>query len=106
MRMSRHAERYRSAFATLARPLEAGDGYPEEIVSEAERRLGIRLPETLRAFYLSAGRFDGFNLAHDRLLRPEDWSLDAGKLVFLVENQGVVVWGVEAGPSPGDDPPV
>ena len=32
--------------------------------------------------------------------------MDGGKLVFLEENQCVVFWGVEAGKSPDDDPPV
>jgi hypothetical protein len=32
--------------------------------------------------------------------------VDGGKLVFLEENQCVVVWGVEATTSPEDDPPV
>lgn len=104
--MSSHAEGYRAAFATLIRPLESDDGVAEDILSEAERRLGVRLPQALRAFYLTAGRFDRFNRAQDRLMPPEDWSTDGGKLIFLEENQAVVFWAVEASATPDDDPPV
>jgi hypothetical protein len=104
--MPTFSERLESTFAMLARPLAPDDGLPEAIVSEAEARLGLKLPAVLRAYLLMAGRFDQFNLAHNRLLRPEKWFLDGGKLVFLEENQGVVSWGVEASHSPDDDTPV
>jgi hypothetical protein len=64
------------------------------------------LPAVLRAYYSLVGRFDRFNRAHNRLLRPEDWYVDGGKLVFLEENQCVVYWGVDASGTPKDDPPV
>jgi hypothetical protein len=104
--MARFTERLASTFATLARPLTPEDGEPESSIAEAEVRLGLRLPAVLREYYRLAGRFDQFNCAHNQLLRPEEWSVDGGKLVFLEENQRVVVWGVEAGISPEDDPPV
>ncbi len=69
----------------------------------------LRRPPTalaLRDFYLGVGRLHQLNDAHDQLLAPKDWFLDGGKLVFLVENQAVVYWGVEAVQSPDDDPPI
>jgi len=99
-------ERLKSTFATLIRPLTSEDGQPEASISLAEARLGLRLPAVLREYYLRAGRFDRFNRAHNQLLRPEEWSVDRGKLVFLEENQCVVFWGVDAGSVPEDDPPV
>jgi hypothetical protein len=66
----------------------------------------LRLPTVLREYYLLAGRFDRFNRAHNQLRRPEEWSLDGDKLVFLEENQCVVVWGVEGVRLPDADPPV
>jgi hypothetical protein len=104
--MTTFAERLRSTFATLARPLTAEDGDPESSISGAEIRLGLRLSAVLREYYLLAGRFDRFNLAHHRLLRPEKWFLDDGKLVFLEENQWVLFWSVEASLSADDDPPI
>ena len=100
------SERLQSTFATLVRPLMADDGEPETRISAVEARLGLRLPAVLREYYLLAGRFDRFNRAHNELRRPEDWSVDGGKLVFLEENQCVVFWGIELGTSPEDDPPV
>ena len=104
--MEEFAERLKSTFATLVRPLMPEDGQTEASISVAEASLGLRLPAVLREYYLLAGRFDRFNRAHNQLRRPEEWSVDGGKLVFLEENQCVVFWGVEAGTSPDDDPPV
>ena len=100
------AERLASVMELLVRPLTAGDGESEASISKGEVCLGVRLPVVLREYYLLAGRLDRFNRAHNRLLRPEEWSVDGGKLVFLEENQRVVFWGIEAGSLPGDDPPV
>jgi hypothetical protein len=100
------SEQLNSTFAMLARPLMPEDGLPEATVADAEARLGVRLPAVLRSYYRLAGRFDQFNLAHNRLLRPDEWFVADGRLVFLEENQHVVFWGVEAGASPEDDPPV
>ena len=104
--MENFAERLKSTFATLVRPLTPEDGQPEASISVAEARLGLRLPAVLRKYYLLTGRLDRFNRAHNQLRRPKEWSVDRGKLVFLEENQCVVFWGVEAGKSPEDDPPV
>jgi hypothetical protein len=99
-------ERLASLLAVLVRPLTSEDGESEARISDGEPRLRLRLPAVLREYYVVAGRFDRFNRAHNKLLRPDEWSVDGGKLVFLEENQCVVFWGVEAGTSPSDDPPV
>lgn len=104
--MPDHSERYRAVFARIARPLTPEDGVPEVVVAEHEARLGIRLPESLRAYYLVAGRFDRFNLAHNRLLRPDQWERDGDKLIFFEENQCVVFWGIDASAEPAGDPAV
>ena len=104
--MPNFSERLRATFATLVRPLRPEDGHPEAVLSDAELRLGLRLPSALRDYYRLAGRFDRFNQAHNRLRSPEEWGVDGSNLVFLEENQCVVVWGVEASLSPEDDPPV
>src|SRR5262245_51306813 len=104
--MPSFSERLESTFATLVRPLTPEDGEPEPSVAQAEARLGLRLPAVLRAYYRLAGRHDRFNRAHNRLRRPGEWSVDGGKLVFLEENQCVVVWGVGVSGSPEEDPPV
>jgi uncharacterized protein (TIGR02996 family) len=97
--------RYRTAFAALDRPLTDKNGVPEKRIAEGERRLGIRLPRALRDYYLVAGSHK-FNQAHNNLLPPEEWFLSSGKLMFLVENQGVWFGGVKVNDRDGDDPPV
>jgi hypothetical protein len=78
----------------------------EQSIDNAERHFGVRLPLALRDYHLGVGNLHTFNKAHNRLLPPKDWFLDGGKLVFMVENQAVVYWGVTAEQSPNDDPPV
>jgi pimeloyl-ACP methyl ester carboxylesterase len=100
-------EQYRQAFASLGRPLRRRDGIPQKELLAAEKQLGLRVPAALREYYRVAGRADDFNCAHERLLRPADWSIESRKLVFMMENQGVFPYGIPAGPQPsGDDPPV
>ena len=52
---------YDSRLNELFPPLAPGDGVPEPEVTEAERRLGFRLPRVLRELYLRAGRRDDVN---------------------------------------------
>jgi hypothetical protein len=104
--MNSFADRLKGTFETLARPLTPQDCERDARISGAEARLGVRLPGVLRAYYRLAGRFDQFNQAYNKLRRPEDWSIDGGRLVFLDESQGVVSWGVEGFATPDDDPPV
>jgi hypothetical protein len=83
-------------FAALSRPLTAADSIPVEVIAANEKRLGVRLPEALRTYYEVAGNMRRLNEAYNRLLPPERWRIDRNMLVFLVENQGVVRWGVAA----------
>jgi hypothetical protein len=69
---------------------------PAEQLAVGERRLNIRLPNAFRVFYHIVGQFDRLNQAHNHLYRPDEWFLDAGKLVFMEENQVVVYWQIEA----------
>ena len=98
--------KYLQAIEELARSLTFEDGTPAPEVAAGEHRLGIRLPSALREYYLIAGRFDQLNRAHNQLYAPSDWFADAGKLVFMEENQAVVFWGVPATDEIDDDPPV
>ena len=80
----------------MARPLTAADQVSEEVVTANERRLGVRLPETLRTSYTLAGNMGQLNSAYNHLLPPAQWKIARRVLVFLSENQGVVKWGVAA----------
>jgi hypothetical protein len=99
------AEQYREAFTSLGRPLRRRDGTPQKEIRAAEKQLGLHLPIALREYYCVAGRADDFHCVHDRLLPPAEWSIEIRKLVFMVENQAVELYGTIAGLVPDDDPP-
>jgi hypothetical protein len=104
--MADFLERYRQAFAFLGRPLRREDGIPQKDLLAAEKHLGLRLPLALREYYQLAGNATDFNCAHDRLLSPADFVVENHKLVFMEENQAVVLYSIPANPDPDDDPPV
>lgn len=97
---------YEAIVACLLPPLGPGDGVQEEELSAAEARLNLRLPRTLREFYLKAGGRGDINREHNRLLAPSEIVKQGGVLVFYEENQAVVLWGIEVGALGLDDPPV
>ncbi|HEY1172859.1 MAG TPA: hypothetical protein VGH19_15935 [Verrucomicrobiae bacterium] len=91
--------KYEEMFALLEQPLKGRDGVAEQKITSAEKRLGIKLPTALREYYLVAGQQNKLNRAYNRLLRPSEWYLHKGKLCFMEENQGAVVWGTNTGAS-------
>jgi hypothetical protein len=94
---------YREAYTRLGRQLTPQDGIPEAVLTAGERKLGGRLPNSLRDYYLVAGREKVLNHAFNRILAPDDWEIHAGKFPFMVENQYVVVWGIDISATPGVD---
>lgn len=99
-------DRYCQLFAALGRPLTSRDGIKESEITTVERKLGVRLPNSLRDYYLGAGKERLFNSAFNRLLPLKECTVESGKLVFMEENQGVVLWGVAATSRPLQDPAV
>lgn len=99
-------EFYRSTYATLGVRLSKKDRMGLSRLRAAEKRLGVVLPQALKDYYLVAGRETRFNCAFERLLPPDEWFIDDGKLVFMEENQIVVLWGVPAATEDLNDPPV
>jgi hypothetical protein len=91
----------------LRKPVPEGN---EQSIILAERKLGIRLPESVREWYsevdgrdvLSKYSNDDWALAPSEFARVEVCGRELVK--FLVENQGVCWWGFELNGS--DDPPV
>ena len=100
------AKLYRAAAEKLLGSLGGQPGLSEEFLEQTEEGLGLRLPLALRDYYVAVGALRDLNDAHDQLLGPANWFVDAGKLAFMVENQAVVYWGVEATERPNADPPV
>lgn len=97
--------RYRRAFSSLGRPLGRRDATPYGELLAVEKALGVRVPLALHEYYRVAGRANDFNCAHDRLLAPTDWSIDSRKLIFMEENQAVVLYGTIASSESEADPP-
>ncbi len=91
-----------------ATPIVAGDGFGEEDLLAAEARLGFTLPASLRAVYALLGRRDDLTRNQDRLLTPDEITLDddGQVLVFRVENQSVALWGIPLPALTEKDPPV
>jgi hypothetical protein len=77
----------------LDRALVRRDAISERRIAIVERRLGLLLPEALRAYYWVAGRAAALNTAHNQLLYPEDLGVEDNHLMFMDENQSVVSWG-------------
>jgi hypothetical protein len=95
---------YRTLFKTFGFPLKPSHALPAAAIAKAEKRLGVRIPAALRDYYLVAGRERRFNTSCDRLLPPSEWFLDKKRLVFLVENQAVVLWSVSTSNPKAQDP--
>lgn len=104
--MTHFANEYRRIFRVLGRPLGATDGRSKVVVEREQRRLGVRLPKSLRDYYVVAGRERRFNSAINRLLSPQEWYVTKGKIAFMVGYQGGILYGVNANRNPKDDPSV
>lgn len=104
--MKSFRQTFQEAVESLFYPLTSEDGTPEEEIIKAESRLGFRLPQTLREFYLLAGRREDISQRFDHLSNPEELSVQADALVFYAENQGVVLWGIHVNEIEKNNPPV
>jgi len=81
-------------------------GISPQRLDEAERRLGKPLPVALREWYCGYGALGEFWSRHDKWLAPEELEFVDGVLIFYVENQSVVQWGIRIGDLVLDDPKV
>jgi hypothetical protein len=75
-------------------------------MDEAEARIGLSLPRMLRHFGRRFGWDGQLATARETLLSPESWRIRGKALVFCVENQGVVLWGIRRSDLAKNDPPV
>ncbi len=70
------ADSYRDTFATLGTPLREEDACADSDIQDAEQRLSVKLPGSLKQYYLVAGREKRINQFHNRLLPPEKLFVD------------------------------
>lgn len=87
-------------------PVPRPPGDVAGLLEQAEARLGRCLPRVLRDFGLRLGWDGSLATAQETLLPPDCWRLRGGALVFCVENQGVVLWGIAEADLVLEDPPV
>lgn len=87
---------YRSSMAELGIPID-----PEHALEEP---LPPSLPAALAAYHRIAGRHP-INKMDNVLLTPNELEREDQKLVFAIENQGVVIWGIDESDD-ADDPEV
>lgn len=94
--------------AHYARPIVAGSGYHDDELRQAETRLSLQLPTSMRAAYSLLGRRPDLTCTQDRLLTPHQLEIDeTGRvLVFRAENQGCTRWGIPLSAVAQPDPPV
>jgi len=95
---------YRNLFRTFGYPLTERSAISANMLAAAEKRLGVKIPRALQDYYLVAGRERRFGRCHNRLLAPEAWVVDRQRLIFMEENQAVILWGVSLR-NPGADNP-
>jgi hypothetical protein len=97
---------YRTIFRAFGYPRPPRAALSAESLAAVAQRLRIRIPAALRDYYLIAGNERRFNTSHNRLLPPSQWTVDKGRLIFMEENQRVVLWGVSIRNPDSRDPPV
>lgn len=100
------------------RPLQAGDGYSEDELSEVERELGFRFPTGLREWYQLAGKRNDIWCKQDALLSPQQIlrlrqstepyyeRFQNDRVVFFAENQSCEIWGFRSQDLSDEDPAV
>lgn len=87
-------------------PLRDGDGCTADEVAAVEERLGLRLSESLAAFYRLLGWRRDLTRSQDSLIFLNSLSVVDGVLVYRIEAEGCASWGVRVSDLGRADPPV
>ena len=95
-----------SHIQSLFRSWNDGDGWDESSVNAAEALLQVTFPSILRNFYLSWGKRSDYASSCENLLNPKQCFIHFGHLIYCIENQAVLLWGIPLDTLNQDDPPV
>jgi hypothetical protein len=87
-------------------PLRDGDGCTAEQVAIVEKRLGFRLPSSVTTFYRLLGWRIDLTRNQDTLIFLQSLRVVDGALVYRIENQACVSWGIRVADLGLEDPPV
>lgn len=79
----------------LGRKIDQSEGISTDAINAAEQKLGLKLPDSLRDFYLTVGKIPIFTDAFEFFAQPKQIYVKNNKLIFLEENQAVLSWGVD-----------
>jgi hypothetical protein len=79
----------------LGRRISEEDGLPDSELQKAEITLSIQLPFMLREFYRNLGRNELFLNGFQHVYHPHELEIKDKILIFMAENQGVVLWGIK-----------
>lgn len=82
------------AESLIARPLTESDGIDQAMIEQTEKRLGQKLPGTLKEFYRLIGNLEMFTSSFESFMPLDELECENDMLIFLDENQGVCCWGV------------
>src|SRR4051812_28883748 len=79
----------KTAFGTVQK-----DGFSDVALADAERRLGVALPRTLREFYSLAGQLPEVMTSHHQFVKVDTLNFIRDGLVFCHENQRQMFWAI------------
>ena len=82
------------------------NGLPQDDILVAEARLGFRLPEILRQFYLAVGTHKKAMDGMSHVLVPKKLLIRRKALVFCEEQQRAYFWGIQLEDAQKGDPAV
>ena len=104
--MTKYLEKYREIAKNLYPNSLTNSGISPGAITVAERRLGFLFPKALAEFYLLVGNHRSINFSYNELISIDCIEIEANKLVFFQENQGVCYWGIDLTDITTGDPPV
>ncbi len=82
-------------------------GISNNEILENESRLSTKLPKLLKEYYLQLGNHKELNQTQDKLILPNNLYFGTDdKLIFYIENQSNVIWGINRKDLILDNPPV
>ncbi|MDR2750844.1 MAG: hypothetical protein LBC41_09305 [Clostridiales bacterium] len=89
-------------------PEDDASGFSESEIGEFEEKKKAKLPLALRDYYLRLGKSYAVNASFNRLLGPDEAVFLGGgdHLVFYVESQKAVYWGIDRSDLPSSNPEV
>ncbi len=87
-------------------PLHEQDGVSGIELAHVEQRVQFPLPQALSEWYLRAGNRQDFIGNQDYLVPVDELTVVDDVLIFCIENQAVVRWGVRRRDTHVADPPV